>query len=81
MKKQRLKVEVEAWGMEVEETESYKDGTGRGWYKFEYRFRINGGKWKLGQCDGSWSGQTAAHFRRVMARGFAAQKVLGDYAY
>lgn len=74
MTKQKLKVEIEVWGIEVEETQKYPKGSG--WYKFEYSVRINGGKKRLGQEDGSWSSQTRTHFRRVLGRGYAARKVL-----
>lgn len=76
MKKQKLKIEIEAWGIEVEETEHYDDGTGRGWYKIEYSIRVNKGKKKFGQIDASWSGQTCKHFKQVLSRGYAARAVL-----
>ena len=76
VKKQKLKVEIEVWGIEVEETQTYDDGNGSGWYKFEYSIRINGGKKKYGEDDGSWSGQTRRHFSRVLNSGYAARKVL-----
>lgn len=76
MKKQKLKIEVEVWGIEVEETYKDTDGNGSGWYKFEYSLRKNGGKKKLGQVDGSWSNQTRTHFRRVLGNGYASLKVL-----
>lgn len=80
-KKQKLKVEVEVWGIEVEETQKCENGEGRGWYKFEYSLRKNGGKKKLGEIDGSWSSQTKRHFTAVLKRGYAAQKVLQDFYY
>jgi hypothetical protein len=76
MQKQKLKVEIEVWGIEVEETAHYENGNGSGWYKFEYSIRVNGGKKKYGEIDGSWSSQTRAHFRRVLGRGHAAKQVL-----
>lgn len=76
MKKQKLKVEIEVWGIEVEETQSYNNGNGSGWYKFEYSVKINNGKKKFGEEDGSWSSQTRKHFRAVLGRGYAARKVL-----
>jgi len=77
MKKQKLKVEVEVWGIEVEETyHDKKTGEGSGWYKFEYSVRVNGGKKRMGQIDSSWSSQTRAHFRRVLGRGEAARIAL-----
>lgn len=78
-KKQKLKIEVEVWGIEVEETQSYENGHGSGWYKFEYSLRINGGKKKYGEMDGSWSSQTRAHFSRVLRSGYAAKKVAESY--
>lgn len=78
MKKQKLKVEVEVWDIEVEETQRYENGHGSGWWKFEYSVRINGGKKKYGQKDGSWSSQTRSNFRRVLGRGYATKKVLED---
>lgn len=71
MKKFKLKVEV--WGFEVEETSPEQ-----GWFKFEYSIRTNGGKIKLGECDGSWSNQTRAQFRRTLLGGYAARKVLEE---
>ncbi len=68
---QRLKIEVEVWGIEVEETTP-----NRGWYKFEYSLRVNGGKKKLGERDGSWSSQTLKHFKQVLGRGYAARMVV-----
>jgi hypothetical protein len=76
MKKQKLKIEIEVWGIEVEETAHYENGHGSGWWKFEYSVRKNGGKKKLGQEDGSWSGQTKANFLRVLRNGHAAYTVL-----
>ena len=61
--KNKIKVEVETWGIEVEET-----SPNRGWYKFEYSIRINGGKKKFGQEDGSWSSQTKKHFQRILKK-------------
>ena len=75
-KRQKLKVEVEVWGIEVEETIRYGSGEGSGWWKFEYSLRVNGGKKKLGEMDGSWSSQTKAHFLRVLKNGHAAEQVL-----
>ena len=76
MKKQKFKVEVEVWGIEVEETEKHKDGKGSGWWKFEYSIKVNGGKKKLGQEDGSWSSQTKQRFSRILKNGYACRKVL-----
>ena len=75
-KKQKLKVEIEVWGVEVEETQKYPDGKGSGWWKFEWSYRINGGKKKFGQSDGSWSGQTKAQFQRIMRGSYPAYQVL-----
>lgn len=72
----KLTVEVLVWGIEVEETQKFEDGTGSGWYKFEYSLRVNGGKKKLGQEDGSWSSQTKEHFQRALRNGYAARKVV-----
>lgn len=79
MKKQKLKVEVEVWGIEVEETSRYEGGNGSGWYKFEYSIRVNGGKKKYGEIDGSWSNQTRNHFRSILGRGYAAKEVVQKY--
>lgn len=76
VKKQKLKIEVEVWGIEVEETQKYENGHGSGWYKFEYSIRINGGKKKFGQEDGSWSSQTKKNFTRVLKNEYACRKVL-----
>lgn len=76
MKKLKLKVEVEVWGIEVEETQRYENGHGSGWYKFEYSIRINGGKKKLGQTDGSWSSQTKRAFSRTLRNGYANRLAL-----
>ncbi len=77
MEKKKLKVEIEIWGIEVEQTYTYANSKeGEGWYKFEYSYRINGGKKKFGQEDGSWSSQTKAHFKRILNNGYAARKVL-----
>ena len=75
-KKLKMKVEVEVWGIEVEETTHYVEGHGQGWYKFEYSIRTNGGKKHLGEINGSWSNQTKNHFSRVLSRGYAAKLVL-----
>lgn len=77
MKKIKLSVSVEVWGIEVEETQTYSNGNGSGWWKFEYSYRVNGGEKKFGQKDGSWSSQTAAHFRRVLPKD-APRRVLAD---
>lgn len=71
MKKKTLKIEVEVWEIEVEETAKE-----RGWYRFEYSLRVNGGKKKLGEIDGSWSGQTRKQFQRVLNNGEACRKVV-----
>lgn len=71
MKKHKLKIEIEVWGIEVEETSPQ-----RGWYKFEYSMRVNGKNKKCGQLDSSWSSQTAAHFKRVLQNGYATRLVL-----
>lgn len=76
MRTQKLKVEVEVWGIEVEETQSYQNGNGSGWWEFQYRYRLNGGKWKEGVKDGSWSSQTRNHFRRILGHGYASKEVL-----
>ena len=83
MKKLKLKIEieVEVWGIEVEETEKYPNGNGQGWYKFEYSIKINGGKKKFGEEDGTWSSQTRNHFRRVLGNGYACKKVVEKYFY
>lgn len=76
MKKTKLKVEVEIWGVEEEETAHYEDGTGSGWWKFEYSVKVNGGKKKFGEKDGSWSSQTKKKFQRVMRGTYPAYQVL-----
>jgi hypothetical protein len=75
MKKLKYKLEIEIWGIEVEETAHYVEGHGSGWYKFEYSIRANGGKKKFGQYDGSWSNQTKANITRVLKRGYASELV------
>lgn len=79
MKKQKLKVEIECWGIEVEETYKYENGNGQGWWKFEYSIKVNNGKKRFGEMDGSWSSQTKNHFKRVLSRGHAAKEVLQKY--
>jgi len=79
MKKNKLKIEVEVWGIEVEETCHYENGNGSGWWKFEFSIRKNGGKKKFGEQDGSWSSQTKAQFTRILKNGFAAEKALESY--
>lgn len=75
-KKIKLKLEIEIWGIEVEETAHYVEGHGSGWYKFEYSVRANGGKKKFGEISSSWSNQTKNHFGRVLRNGYAARLVL-----
>lgn len=74
--KEKLKIEIEVWGIEVEETQHYENGNGSGWWKFEYSLRKNGRKKKFGTEDGSWSSQTRKHFLRVLKNGDACNKVL-----
>jgi len=76
MKKIKLRLDIEIWNLEVEETHRYVEGHGQGWYKFEYSIKSNGGKKHLGQIDGSWSSQTKNHFGRVLRNGYAARLVL-----
>jgi len=76
MKKQKLKIEIEVWGIEVEETQHYENGNGSGWYQFQYSVKKNGGKKKLGQIDGSWSSQTKSQFKRALNTGYASRCVL-----
>ena len=76
MKRRKLKVEIEVWEIEIEETQKYENGNGVGWWKFRYSVRINGGKKRFGQKDGSWSGQSRAHFSRALRRGYAEKEVL-----
>lgn len=76
LKKLKYKLEIEVWGIEVEETEHYVEGHGRGWYKFEYSIRANGGKKKVGEMSGSWSSQTKAEFQRKLRNGWASQLIL-----
>lgn len=76
LSKKKLKVEVEVWGVEVEETQRYDNGNGSGWWKFEYSVKINGGKKKFGQEDGSWSNQTKRKFMKVMRGTYPAYEVL-----
>lgn len=71
----KYKLEIEIWGIEVEETEHFVEGHGRGWYKFEYSIRANGGKNKLGQIDGSWGSQTKSQFLRKLRNGWASELV------
>lgn len=74
--KQKFKIEVEVWGIEVKETSPQQ-----GWYKFEYSLRINGGKKILGEIDSSWSGQTRAHFRKILKEWHAARMVVERELY
>jgi hypothetical protein len=76
MKKLKYKLEIEIWGIEVEETQHYENGHGSGWYKFEYSIRANCGKKKFGQYDSGWSSQTKASITRALKRGHAAMLVL-----
>jgi len=78
MKKIKLKVEVEIFNVEIEETQSYDNGNGSGWWKFEYSLRVNGGKKKFGERDGSWSSQTKKQITRVMKGSYPAYEVLRD---
>lgn len=66
MKKIKCRIDIEVWGIEVEETQRYSNGNGSGWYKFEYSMKIDGEKKKFGEIDGSWSSQTRKHFRKVL---------------
>ena len=75
-KKQKLKVEIEVWDIEVEEVHRYSNGHGEGWYRFKYSTKVNGGKKKLGKYESDWSNQTKAHFKGVLKRGHAAKIVL-----
>jgi len=77
--KKKLKIEVEVWGIEVEETQHYKNGNGSGWFKFEYSIKVNSGKKKTGDYDGSWSSQTKKQFERVLKGGYAAKQVVAMY--
>ena len=70
-KKLNLKIDLEVSGIEVEETQHYQNGNGSGWYKFDYSFSVNGRKRKLGECDGSWSGQTKEDFIKALNSGWA----------
>jgi hypothetical protein len=76
IKKKKLKVEIEVWGIEIEQTWGGTNEKGSGWYKFEWSIKVNGGKKKSGQEDGSWSSQTKSNFRRTLNNGHAAQIVL-----
>lgn len=78
MKKKKLKVVVEVWGIEVEETQSYAD-YGSGWYKFEYSIQINGNKKKFGQIDSSWSSQRKRDISSTLKRGYAATLVIQNH--
>lgn len=76
MKKQKLKVEIEVWDIKVEEVHKYDNGWGSGWYNFHYSMKVNGGKKKIGEIDGSWSNQPKATFKRVLNNGYAAKVVI-----
>lgn len=78
MQKQKLKVEIEVWDIDVEQVQKYENGNGEGYWSFSFRYRKNGGKWKCGKKNGSWSSQTKAHFKRVLNKGFAAEYVMQD---
>lgn len=75
----KLKVEIEVWGIEVEEEWQNVDGIGEGWYRFQYSIRVNSGKKKIGKTDGSWSSQKRSSFLRTLKRGYAAKLVLERY--
>lgn len=70
----KLKVEVEVWDIKVTE-----DLPRRGYYTFCCSIRVNGGKKKYGEVDGSWSSQTKQQFRRVLGRGYASHLALEKY--
>ena len=76
MKKLKYKLEIEIWGIEVEETQHYIEGHGSGWYKFEYSVRANGGKKKFGQYDSAWSSQTKSQITRALKNGHASELVM-----
>ena len=76
VKKQKLKIEIEVWGIEVEETSKYQDGTGNGWYKFEYSIRKNSGRKKYGEIDGSWSSQTKTQYVKKLRSSWALDLVI-----
>lgn len=76
--KQKLKMEIEVWDIDVEQTQKYENGNGSGNWTFSFRYRKNGGNWKHGKKDGSWSSQTKAHFKRAMNKGYAAECVMQD---
>jgi len=76
MKKQKLKVEIEVWDIKVEQVNKYDNGWGSGWYEFNYSIKVNGGKKKLGELNGSWSNQPKTAFKRVLNGGYASKLVL-----
>jgi hypothetical protein len=75
MAKQKLKVEVEVWNIQVN-VASGKGNDQYGFYDFEYSIRKNRGVKRKGKMDGSWSSQSAANFRRVLRSGYASLMVI-----
>ena len=69
-----LTIQIEVWGIEVEETSKK-----RGWYEFKYSFKDGKGKQKTGRMDGSWSSQTKSHFYKVLSEGWAHTLVIQKY--
>lgn len=80
MKKLRTKIEIEVWGIEVEETQHFPNDIGCGWYTFQYSIRVNGGRKRSGDYDGTWSGQTRDHFRRALSRPATTRNMVLDRA-
>lgn len=74
--KTKLKIDIEVFDINVEQTEKYDNGNGSGWYKFGYSIKKNDGKKKTGEIDGSWSSQTKSNFARVLKNGYACKLVL-----
>ena len=76
MKKQKYKLEIEIWDIEVDETQHYVEGHGCGWYRFNYSVRANGGKKKQGKYESEWSNQTKAEIKRTLKNGYASELVM-----
>lgn len=69
--KRKFKVEIDVWGIEVEETSPQ-----RGWYKLDYQVKLNGKKQSPNALDGSWSNQTKQHFQRILKSDWAFHLVI-----
>ena len=78
MKKNKIKIEIEIKNLIVEETEHYTEGSGQGWYRFEYSVKIDDKKEKHKEVEQSWSNQTKASITRKLKNGLAFHVALED---